>query len=316
MKKIIGALLFSSVVFTGWLQAQTIHAKQEEIALPGSDQKIKLVSITGGSFVMGNNASAKPYEKPARTVKLSDFWIGAYEITHDQFDAFFKDDNTSQGSKVDAVTRPTAQYIDLSWEMGKSGGYPVNSMSVDAALMFCRWLYQHTGQFYRLPTEAEWEYACRAGSKTNYYFGNDPSQLGQYAWFKSNSKEKYQKVGTKKPNAWGLYDMLGNVAEWTMDQYDPEYLKKLPQDAADPMIVPTARYPRSIRGGSYLDAAADLKVSNRKFSDATWNKRDPQIPKSRWWLTDGMFVGFRIVRPVKQPTAEEAEKFYKLYLGN
>ncbi len=316
MKKIIVRLLLSSFSFTNFLQAQTVQVKQEEVGLPGADLKIKLVSIPGGTFQMGNNAAVRPNEKPAKTVKVSDFWIGAYEITHDQFDVFFKDDNTSQGSKVDAVTRPTAQYIDLSWDMGKSGGFPVNSMSVDAALMFCRWLYKHTGQFYRLPTEAEWEYACRAGSKTQYYFGNDAALLGQYAWYKTNSKEKYQKVGTKKPNAWGLYDMLGNVAEWTMDQYDPEYLKKLAPDATDPIMYPTARYPRSIRGGSYLDAAADLKIGTRKSSDPSWNKRDPQIPKSRWWLTDGMFVGFRVVRPAKQPTAEEAENFYKLYLGN
>ncbi|MFN5423275.1 MAG: formylglycine-generating enzyme family protein [bacterium] len=287
----------------------------EEVPLPNSTLKIKLVSIKGGNFQMGNNASSKPNEKPSKTVEVADFWMGIYEITHDQFNVFFRDASTSQGSKVDAVTRPTAQYIDLSWNMGKDGGFPVNSMSVDAAMMFCRWLYKNTGVFYRLPTEAEWEYACRAGSKTNYFFGNDAAQLGQYAWFKTNSKNKYQKVGLKKPNAWGLYDMLGNVAEWTADQYEPEYFKKIGDAPVNPNIQPTARYPRSIRGGSYLDDATLLKVSTRQFSDVSWNKRDPQIPKSRWWLTDGAFVGFRIVRPISQPTAEEAEKFYKLYLG-
>jgi formylglycine-generating enzyme required for sulfatase activity len=287
----------------------------EEITVPNSAQKIKLVSVTGGAFLMGNNASSKPNEKPAKTVSVSDFWMGVYEVTHDQFNVFFRDATTSQGSKVDAVTRPTAQYIDLTWNMGKDGGFPVNSMSVDAAMMFCRWLYKNTGLFYRLPTEAEWEYACRAGSKTNYFFGNDAAQLGQYAWFKLNSKSKYQKVGLKKPNAWGIHDMLGNVAEWTLDQYDPEYFKKIGENPKDPTILPTSRYPRSIRGGSYLDDASAMRVSNRQFSDVNWNKRDPQIPKSRWWLTDGAFAGFRIVRPISQPTAEEAEKFYTLYLG-
>ena len=151
-----------------------------------------MVSIPEGTFLMGSNSSTKPNEKPAKTVKVSAFWMGAFEITHDQFDVFFKDENTSQGSKVDAVTRPTAQYIDLSWDMGKGGGFPVNSMSVDAAMMFCRWKYQNTGVFYRLPTEAEWEYACRACSKTFYFFGNDPALLGQFAWYKANSKENYQ----------------------------------------------------------------------------------------------------------------------------
>ena len=287
----------------------------EEVQLPNSSQKIKLVSIKGGIFQMGNNASSKANEKPARKVELAGFWMGVYEVTHDQFNVFYRDAGTSQGSKVDAVTRPTAQYIDLSWNMGKDGGFPVNSMSVDAAMMFCRWLYKNTGVFYRLPTEAEWEYACRAGSKTNYFFGNDAAQLGQYAWFKNNSKNKYQKVGLKKPNAWGLYDMLGNVAEWTADQYDPEYFKKIGDKPVNPINKPSSRYPRSIRGGSYIDDASVLSVSNRQFSNGSWNKRDPQIPKSRWWLTDGAFVGFRIVRPISQPTAEEAEKFYKLYLG-
>jgi formylglycine-generating enzyme required for sulfatase activity len=108
--------------------------------------------------------------------------------------------------------------------------------------------------------------------------------------------------------------MLGNLAEWTLDQYDSTYLSKLTDSQLDPITTATTRYPRSIRGGSYLDDANALVVSRRNFSLPSWNKRDPQIPKSRWWLTDGMFVGFRIVRPEKQPSAEEAEKFYKLYL--
>lgn len=317
MKKyIVSPVLFFLLFISSFSFGQSAQLKTEEILIPDSDKKIKLVYLPEGSFIMGSNTSPKTSEKPAKTVHVSAFAIGAYEITHDQFNYFYRDENTSQGSKVDAVTRPTAQYIDLSWNMGKDGGYPVNSMSVDAAMMFCRWLYSKTGVFYRLPTEAEWEYAARAGSKTNYYFGNDVSVLGQYAWFKNNSKEKYQKVGLKKPNAWGLYDMLGNVAEWTADQYEATYFTSLTNNATDPLILPTKRYPRTIRGGSYENDATLLRVYSRQYSDPNWNKRDPQIPKSRWWLTDGAFAGFRIVKPIIQPSAEEAEKFYKLYLGN
>jgi formylglycine-generating enzyme required for sulfatase activity len=200
--------------------------------------------------------------------------------------------------------------------MGKQGGFPVNSMSHYTAMMYCRWLYKKTGHFYRLPTEAEWEYACRAGSTTTYYFGDDEKQLNDHAWFAGNSKNKYQKTGQKKPNAWGLYDMLGNVSEWTLDQYKEDYFKTLGSDAANPSIVPTITYPRSVRGGGYLDKADALRCASRQKSDPSWNKRDPQMPKSKWWLTDGMAVGFRVVRPVKQPGAEEAEAFYKKYLEN
>ena len=276
-----------------------------------------MVPIPGGSFKMGSAATEKGRrsdEGPQKQVTVSPFWMAAYEVTHDQFGVFFKDESVSQGSKVDAVTRPTAQYIDLSWNMGKDGGFPVNSMSQDGALMFCRWLYEKTGIFYRLPTEAEWEYACRAGTTTTYFFGNDGSQLGSYAWHKGNSKNKYQKVGQKKPNPWGLYDMLGNVSEWTLDQYSDKYFDTA--SASDPRIMPANRYPRSIRGGSYADDGAAMRSGARQHSEPEWNKRDPQIPKSRWWLTDGMFVGFRIIWPLQQPSKEEAEKFYKLYLGN
>lgn len=297
-------------------QPDTAFTKYEQ-EVPGSSLTYTMVPIKGGSFTMGSPATEKNRradEGPAKTVTVSPFWMGAFEVTHDQFGIFYKDESLSQGSKTDAITRPTAQYIDLSWNMGKEGGFPVNSMSVDGAMMFCRWLYDKTGIFYRLPTEAEWEYACRAGSKTAYFFGDDASRMGEYAWFKTNSKNKYQKVGQKKPNPWGLYDMLGNVSEWVLDQYSDKYFDTA--SAQDPLVIPTSRYPRSIRGGSYVDDALTMRSAARRHSEPEWNRRDPQIPKSRWWLTDGMFVGFRIVRPVKQPTREEAENFYTLYLGN
>ncbi|OQP60904.1 sulfatase-modifying factor [Niastella vici] len=284
--------------------------------MPGSNVSFNMVPIQAGSFMMGSPATEtghKPVEGPAKKVKLDAFWMGAKEVTYDEFLLFFNDENLPRESEVDAVTRPTPQYIDLSWGMGKQGGFPVNSMSQYTAMMYCRWLYKKTGIFYRLPTEAEWEYACRAGTTSAYFFGDDPKQLKDYAWFAENSNKKYQKTGQKKPNAWGLYDMLGNVSEWTLDQFREDYFTSLGDTGTNPMVAPTETYPRTVRGGGYSDKADALRCATRQPSDASWNKRDPQMPKSKWWLTDAMAVGFRIVRPVQAPTAEEAEAFYKKY---
>lgn len=303
------------------LQAQpapdTAFAAYQQ-TIPGTQLQLKMAPIPAGTFRMGSTPSdktAKPDEGPPHPVQLSAFWIGAYEVTYEEFDAFMQDEATPQNSKVDAVTRPSQPYIDLTLGMGKTSGFPANSMQQYGALMFCRWLYNKTGVFYRLPTEAEWEYAARAGTTTTYPFGNDVNELGNYAWYKGNSGGKYHKVGEKKPNAWGLYDMLGNVAEWTLDQYDDGYFKKLGEGTTDPLTLPTSRHPRTVRGGNYNDAAGMLRPAARLESDPVWNRRDPQIPRSRWWNADAPFVGFRLVRPLKQPSKEEAETFFKTYLG-
>jgi formylglycine-generating enzyme required for sulfatase activity len=199
--------------------------------------------------------------------------------------------------------------------MGKTGGFPANSMQQFGAIMYCRWLYNKTGIFFRLPTEAEWEYACRAGSETIYPFGNDAKDLDKYAWYVANSEGHYHPVGKLQPNDWGLYDMLGNVGEWTLDQYDENYYSTLSDTSVSPVRLPTSRHPRTVRGGTYLDEAKDVRSANRIKSDPIWNRRDPQIPKSRWWNADAPFIGFRIVRPLQQPSKDEAEAFYKLYLG-
>ncbi len=318
VKKVALLVVLFTGVEAGFAQSANDAFQPYETTIPGSAVKFKMVPVPGGSFLMGS-ASTDPAHKadegPQKSVTLAPFWMGTHEVTYDEFLLFFNDAATSRDSEVDAVTRPTPQYIDLSWGMGKQGGFPVNSMSQHTALMYCRWLYQKTGVFYRLPTEAEWEYACRAGSSSVYYYGDDPAQLKEYAWFAENSKNKYQKVGQKKPNAWGLYDMLGNVSEWVLDQYKENYYTLIGDNPADPVIEPTTKYPRSVRGGGYTDAAAMLRSTGRGKSDASWNRRDPQIPKSKWWLTDAMSVGFRLVRPAKAPTAEEADTFYKKYLS-
>ncbi|CAN5570335.1 formylglycine-generating enzyme family protein [soil metagenome] len=280
------------------------------------DQKLsstvnfKMVGIPGGKFQIGSKSMlADADESPVTEIELSPFWMSEHEVTFEEWDLYFNDASLPQSKIIDGVTRATPQYIDLTWGMGRDAKHPVNSMSQQATMMYCKWLYSKTGFFYRLPTEAEWEHACKAGTNPVTL---EPEKLKANGYFKDNADAKFHHVKEKQPNAWGLYDMLGNLSEWTIDQYDPAYYTTIKKD--DPITTPGAKNPRTTRGGSYLDNATQLRCSNRIPSDGKWNQRDPQIPKSRWWLTDGMFVGFRVVRPSKQPSKEEIDKFYALYL--
>lgn len=306
-------------VLSASAQKSNDNFKPYDQGVPGSSLQFKMVPIPSGNFMMGSNEREKNRnsdEGPQKKVNISAFWMSAFEVSRDAFDVFYKDETVSQNDVADAVTRPSPQYIDFSLGMGKEGGYPVNSLSQFAALMYCRWLYVKTGIFYRLPTEAEWEYACRAGNGSTYFFGDDVRELGKYGWYSDNSENKFHKSGDKLPNAWGLYDMLGNVSEWTLDHYDAKSLERLSTNATDPFApVVNSKYPKVLKGGGYSDDAAHLRIASRIKSDPSWNKRDPQIPKSKWWLTEAPAVGFRIVRPVKQPSAEEVEAFYKTYMG-
>ena len=286
-------------------------------SVPGTSLSFQMVPIPAGDFTIGSPSSDKQHQpdETSRTLHIPAFWMAALETSRDAFDAFYNDAALSQNVVTDAITRPSPQYIDFSLGMGKEGGYPVQSLSQYAALMYCKWLYQKTGVFYRLPTEAEWEYACRAGSKTTWFFGNDEKALGDYAWFSGNSDNKFHKSGEKKPNAWGLYDMTGNVAEWTLDEYKADGYQSLPSDTGKLQTAfSPSRYPKAVRGGSFRDEAPVLRSAARVKSEPSWNRRDPQIPKSRWWLTEAGNVGFRVVRPYPQPAAAVIDAFYQQYL--
>ena len=299
VKKIFVLLLGSIGCLVAEAQDSVKIFSAYKFTLPGSSLQTRMVPINAGSFLMGSNESEKNREKdegPQRNVSIAAFWMSAFEVTRDEFDIFYNDETTSENSTVDAITRPSPQYVDLSWGMGKEGGYPVNSLSQYAALMYCRWLYKKTGVFYRLPSEAEWEYACRAGTTTRFYFGEDEKQLDKYAWFQNNSNDQFQKVGLKLPNAWGLYDMLGNVLEWTLDHYEEKRMENMPDKSVNPFVAPNkARYPKALRGGGFTEEANELRCANRFKSDPEWNNRDPQMPRSKWWLTDARAVGFRII---------------------
>lgn len=308
--------------------------------IAGTKVTFEMVPIPGGEFLMGSpdsEAKRKADEGPQHKVKLDPFWMGKCEVTWDEYDLFGypeekkkAEDGTYISESADAVTRPTKPYVEMSFGMGKNG-FPAISMTQHGANKYCEWLSAKTGHFYRLPTEAEWEYACRAGTTTAYSFGDDPAKLEDYAWFTMNNELKttnsagqvltgnpqYQKVGTKLPNPWGLHDMHGNVTEWTLDQYDPEFYKQFENIVAqNPWNKATKPYPHSARGGSWDDNAEKLRSAARRGSSPEWKMQDPQLPKSIWFLTDAQFLGFRIVRPLKVPSPEEMKNYWNSGVEN
>jgi formylglycine-generating enzyme required for sulfatase activity len=300
-----------------------VKAYKENIT--GTGIGFDMVPIAGGEFMMGSpdgEAGHQPDEGPQVKVKISPFWMGKLEVTWNEYELFMRPEieldlrkkNPSEeyvNKLSDAITRPTKPYVEMSFGMGKDG-FPAISMTQHAANKYCQWLSARTGHFFRLPTEAEWEYACRAGTTTAYSFGDDEEQLADYAWYGKNSDWKYQKVGKKKANPWGLHDIHGNVVEWTLDQYDADWFKKnAGKTLEDPWNRALKAYPHSVRGGSWDDEdATRLRSAARRASDKAWKIQDPQLPKSIWYHTDAQFLGMRVVRPLKVPTPEEMQKYW------
>lgn len=292
----------------------------------------KLIPIPGGELSLGSPASEADRgldEGPQKTVKIEPFWIAQTETTWAMYRSFMENgknrnkdgtlnvdgdiyshDPPFRGTDdlVDAISQPTPPYVPMHFSLADSAGYgenlPALAPTQHAASKFCEWLTAQTGHYYRLPTEAEWEYACRAGTTTAYSFGDDPSQLGDYAWYFDNAEDTYHPVAQKKPNPWGLYDMHGNVSEWTLNAYLPDY-RKHPAGTLNPLTLSAKRYPRVTRGGNWDSDPQDLRSAKRLPSEPTWKMTDPQNPKSIWYLTDTKWLGFRIIRPAKIPPSEE-----------
>ncbi len=283
--------------------------------LPGSEVKFEMMPIPGGSYLMGSPAGEKGRsddEGPQHPVQIKPFWMGKCEVTWDEYDLYWKTGPGAVGEEkkpdqakdpADAVSRPTPPYADETFNHGREN-HPVLCITHHAAMKYCEWLSAKTGKAYRLPTEAEWEWAARAGTATPYFFGDDPAKLDDYAWYAGNDKEELtQEVGKKKPNPWGLHDIYGNVAEWCLDHYDKDFYAKFPTDklTLGPVNLPSAaRFPHVARGGSWADKADRLRSAARRGSDKSWIKLDPQRPQSIWWLTSADFVGFRVVRAVEE----------------
>jgi len=282
--------------------------------LPSSTLEIDMTPVYGGKFIMGDDS----FDALKHEIEVSSFWISTYEISWDVYTLFMERNidelpsSFKKGSEVfidvDGVSSATTPYMEMSFGMG-TNGYPAINMTQFAASKFCEWLSSITGNYYRLPTEAEWEYACKAGSNSDYHFGDDSSKLGEYAWYSDNSNGSYHRIGTKKPNALGLYDMHGNVSEWTIDTYSVDKYKNR-NTLKNPFYITKNKYPKVIRGGSWNDDATRLKSSRRDLSTKELQKRDPQIPKSKWWNTDAPYIGFRIVRPLSTPEDDVKNLFW------
>ncbi|HXH61816.1 MAG TPA: SUMF1/EgtB/PvdO family nonheme iron enzyme [Fimbriimonadaceae bacterium] len=223
--------------------------------IPGTVVEFKMVALPDGEFA---------------GQQIKNLWIGETEVTWDVFDIYaFRLDLTPEENArdVDAENRPSRPYGAPDRGFGHKG-YAALSMSIHSATKFCEWLSKKTGKDYRLPTDAEWEYAARAGATS------EPSQLGDYAWFWDDSNSVAHPVATKKPNAWGLYDMLGNTSEWVSAPKGGE---------------------AAVRGGNFYSKAKDVKFTTRQTYDPVWQLQDAQQPKSDWWYSDGEMIGMRVV---------------------
>jgi formylglycine-generating enzyme required for sulfatase activity len=273
--------------------------------VPGTDVTFATVFLAGGTFQLGSpddEAGRDDDEGPVRQVRVEGFWIGVHEVTHDAFGAF-RDPARDLPPGIDALTHPTTPYEDPAHGMGGEGR-PAVGMTRLAALHYARWLSLGTGRFYRLPTEAEWEYACRSGASG--------VPLEERAWFTDNAGGRLRPVGTRAPDGHGAHDLTGNAAEWTLDPYEADFYERLPAGEVTkaPRSGPAGTGRGLARGGSYQDGARALRCADRQPEAAAWKARDPQIPKSRWWNTDAPHVGFRLVRPAGEYTLDEIRAWW------
>ena len=299
--------------------------------IPGTAASISMIAVPGGEFTMGS-PSDEPFRKenegPQRKVKVSPFFMGEVEVTWDQFWAFYSE-TMSEGrtppaviyannsrEDIDAVSGPTPPFglPDQGWGMGSR---PAITMTHYSAQTFCQWLSLKTGRKYRLPTEAEWEYAARGGTATPYFFEGNPKKLSNEGFLKSifkpdttgiyshavyvnNSGNRTQEPSEARPNPFGLKNMLGNVMEYCSDWYAEDAYKSVSDGELDPK-GPSEGTEHVVRGGHYNSDAAELRSAARSHTEHDdWLRTDPQNPKSIWWYSDVKGIGFRVVCEVPE----------------
>jgi formylglycine-generating enzyme len=305
--------------------------------IPSSPVSFNMIAIPAGKFNMGSPAS-EPFRKedegPVREVQLKPFFMAEIEVSWDEYLTFYvqtaaegrSTDTEGLRSKksleTDAISGATPPYgqPDQGWGLGKR---PAISFSYHAAETYCKWLSKVTGKTYRLPTEAEWEYACRGGSQGPYFFPGDPKKfeksglkaklskndtavINTYVIYKENSPARTQLPDRVKPNPFGLKNMLGNVAEFCSDWYQPDAYSKYPDGIVIDPKGPSEGQEHVVRGGSFKSTAGSLRNAARDYTRTdAWLKTDPQMPKSIWWYSDCFNVGFRVVCEFDEKTGNQ-----------
>ncbi len=318
----LAKIIHKRIVDYQQIKKKTNNGKEEELVEfkepLASGASIEMLPVKGGKFTWKGEK-----KDDVLNVTLSPFWMAKYEVTWEAYEPFMLSQIPRQKNglvldfmreqiknDIDFIARPTPPYHPMTFGM-KRDGHPALSMTHHAANKYCQWLSYQTGHFYRLPTEAEWEYACRAGKDTASSWGDDVKLAGEYAWFGGDAASHYNKPGQKKPNAWGFYDMHGNVLEWTLDQYVPNRKVYFSKDKVhNPWVKATKPYPHVTKGGHWKDTLANISAAARCQSSVMWKKSDPQFPKSQWYHTDTPWLGMRIVRPEKIPTVEEMYHYW------
>lgn len=236
-------------------------------SIPESLVTFDMIPVPGGTVTVKT-------EDGEQQVEVAPVWMSATEVTWDLYDIFAYRLDVPEGERTkyaDAKTRPSRPYEAPDYGYGHKG-YAAICITYHAAEHFAIWLSEKTGKNYRLATEAEWLQAATAGGASTEAMTAE--MLDEVAWYEANADDQAQPVASKKPNALGFYDMLGNVLEWVT--------------GVDGKPV--------TRGGSFFDDVEDVQYDARAKQTRKWNETDPQIPKSKWWLSNGSFVGFRVVR--------------------
>lgn len=325
-------------IFTEPARVNSFNSFTEYI--PGTSVSFKMIAVPGGSFSMGspdNEPLRKADEGPVHDVELSGFFMAEIETSWEEYLAFYSQTaaegrstdteglRMKEGNITDAISGATPPYgqPDQGWGLGKR---PAISFSFHAAETYCRWLSQVTGKTYRLPTEAEWEYACRGGNSEPYFFPGDPKKfertgllsrflkndtavINSFVIYSGNSPTKTQLPGKVRANPFGLKNMSGNVAEFCSDWYsDNSYSQYKDRVIKDPE-GPSSGTEHVIRGGSFQSTAGEVRSAARDHSrTAAWLRTDPQMPKSIWWYSDCFNVGFRVVCEFDNKTGNNITK--------